>query len=166
VDHFEKVRTEVKLAGGDYIDLKLHEPAMRHVIDTYIRADDSVKVSAFDDISLVQLIVERGVEAVKASLPERIRKNEEALAETIENNVRKLIVDEQRDQPEVLRGDVPATRRFETALPFLSVAKKKGGFLLPGASQWSDVERKRLRKSLFRCSLSDRGNRQVIRSMP
>src|SRR5262249_51657153 len=92
VDHFEKVRTEVKLASGDYIDLKLYEPAMRHLIDTYIRADDSVKVSAFDDISLVQLIVERGVEAVKASLPEEIRKNKEALAETIENNVRKLIV--------------------------------------------------------------------------
>ena len=98
VDHYEKVRNEVKLASGDYIDLKMYEPAMRHLIDTYIRAEESEKVSAFDDMSLVQLIVERGADAVDA-LPEGIRKNKEAVAETIENNVRKLIIDEQPINP-------------------------------------------------------------------
>ncbi len=98
VDHFEKVRTEVKLASGDYIDLKMYEPAMRHLIDTYIRAEESEKVSAFDDLSLVQLIVERGAAAVEA-LPAGIRKNKEAVAEAIENNVRKLIIDEQPVNP-------------------------------------------------------------------
>ena len=93
VDHFEKVRTEIKLASGDYIDLKVYEPAMRHLIDTYIRAEESEVISAFDDMTLVQLIVERGEDAVK-SLPKDIRKNKEAVAETIENNVRKLIIDE------------------------------------------------------------------------
>ena len=38
----------MKLASGDYIDLKMYEPAMRHLIDTYIRAEESEKVSAFD----------------------------------------------------------------------------------------------------------------------
>jgi type I restriction enzyme R subunit len=94
VDHYEKVRNEVKLASGDYIDLKMYEPAMRHLIDTYIRAEESEKISAFDDISLVQLIVERGVDVVGA-LPKGIRENREAVAETIENNVRRLIIDEQ-----------------------------------------------------------------------
>lgn len=98
VEHYEKVRNEVKLASGDYIDLKMYEPAMRHLIDTYIRADDSEIISAFDDMSLIQLIVERGPDAVKA-LPEGIRKSEEAVAETIENNVRKLIIDEQPINP-------------------------------------------------------------------
>ncbi len=98
MDHYEKVRNEVKLASGDYIDLKMYEPAMRHLIDTYIRAEESEKVSAFDDLSLVQLIVERGSRAVDA-LPAGIRKNEEAVAETIENNVRKLIIDEQPINP-------------------------------------------------------------------
>lgn len=93
VDHFEKVRNEVKLASGDYIDLKMYEPAMRHLIDTYIRAEESEVISKFDDLSLIQLIVERGTEAV-AALPSGIRKNREAVAETIENNVRKLIIDE------------------------------------------------------------------------
>ncbi len=93
VDHFEKVQNEVKLASGDYIDLKMYEPAMRHLIDTYIRAEESEVISKFDDMSLIQLIVERGVDAVDA-LPSGIRKNKEAVAETIENNVRKLIIDE------------------------------------------------------------------------
>ncbi|OIP33290.1 MAG: restriction endonuclease subunit R [Deltaproteobacteria bacterium CG2_30_66_27] len=98
VDHFEKVRNEVKLASGDYIDLKMYEPAMRHLIDAYIHAEESKKVSAFDDVSLVQLIVERGAAAVDA-LPEGIRKNKEAVAETIENNVRRLIIDEHPINP-------------------------------------------------------------------
>lgn len=98
VDHYEKVRGEVKLASGDYIDLKMYEPAMRHLIDTYIRAEESEKISAFDDLSLVELIVERGAAAVDA-LPEDIRRNKDAAAETIENNVRRLIIDEQPINP-------------------------------------------------------------------
>jgi type I restriction enzyme R subunit len=98
VDHYEKARNEVKLASGDYIDLKMYEPAMRHLIDTYIRAEESEKVSAFDDLSLIQLIVERGVEAVD-TLPDGIRKNKDAVAETIENNVRKLIINEHPINP-------------------------------------------------------------------
>ena len=98
VNHFEKVRSEVKLASGDYIDLKMYEPAMRHLLDTYIRAEESEKVSAFDELPLVQLIIERG-ESALASLPENIRRSEEAMAETIENNVRRLIIDEMAVNP-------------------------------------------------------------------
>ena len=98
VDHFEKVRNEVKLASGDYIDLKMYEPAMRYLIDTYIRAEESEKISAFDDLSLVNLIVERGEDAVEA-LPRAIRRSQQATAETIENNVRKLIIDEHPINP-------------------------------------------------------------------
>jgi type I restriction enzyme R subunit len=93
VDHYEKVREEVKLASGDYVDMKMFEPAMRHLLDTYIRAEESEKVSAFDDLTLVQLIVERGENAVDL-LPDGIRRDEGAVAETIENNVRRLIIDE------------------------------------------------------------------------
>ena len=84
--------------SGDAIDLKQYEPAMRHLIDTYIRAEESETVSAFDDFSLIQLIVERGADAVNA-LPDGIKKNKEAVAETIENNVRKLIIDESPINP-------------------------------------------------------------------
>jgi type I restriction enzyme R subunit len=98
VDHFEKARMEVKLASGDYVDMKLYEPAMRHLLDTYIRAEESEKVSAFDDMTLVQLIVEQGEAAIE-TLPESIRANPEAMAETIENNVRRLIIDEMAVNP-------------------------------------------------------------------
>ena len=98
VDHYEKVRGEVKIASGDYVDMKMFEPAMRHLIDTYIRAEESEKISAFDDMSLVQLIVERGMDALDV-LPKGIRESKEAVAETIENNLRKLIIDEQPVNP-------------------------------------------------------------------
>jgi len=98
VDHFEKVRSEVKMASGDYIDLKMYEPAMRHLIDTYLRAEESEKISAFDDLNLVQLLVERGVDAVQ-ELPKGIRESKEAVAETIENNLRRVIIDEQPINP-------------------------------------------------------------------
>ena len=93
VDHYEKVREEVKLASGDYIDMKMYEPAMRHLLDAYIRAEESEKLSAFDDLTLVELIVQRGEDAVD-SLPEGIQNSPEAVAETVENNVRRLIIDE------------------------------------------------------------------------
>jgi type I restriction enzyme, R subunit len=98
VGHFEKLREEVKLRSGDYVDMKVFEPAMRHLLDTYIRAEESEKVSAFDDMSLVELIVERGADAVD-QLPKGLKENPEAMAETIENNVRKVIIDEMAVNP-------------------------------------------------------------------
>ena len=98
VDHYEKVRQEVKLVSGDYIDLKVYEPAMRHLLDTYIRAEESETLSAFDDMTLVQLVVERG-EAAIDSLPGGIRGNRDAVAETIENNVRRIIINEMAVNP-------------------------------------------------------------------
>jgi len=93
VDHYCNIRNVVRLGSKDHIDLKAYEPAMRHLLDTYIRAEESEKISAFDDLSLIQLIVERGPEAIE-QLPKGIRQSQEAVAETIENNVRKLIINE------------------------------------------------------------------------
>ncbi|MHB0924449.1 MAG: type I restriction endonuclease subunit R [Bellilinea sp.] len=98
VEYFESVRQVVKLSSGDYIDLKMYEPAMRHLLDTYIRAEESSKISAFDDKTLVQLIVERGIDAVD-QLPDSIKNNPEAISEAIENNLRRVIIDEQPINP-------------------------------------------------------------------
>ena len=98
VEHFQKLRNEIKLASGDAIDLKMFEPAMRHLIDTYIKAADSEVLTNFDDMSLIELIVARGPDAVNG-LPDGIKNNKEAVAETIENNVRKLIIDESPVNP-------------------------------------------------------------------
>ena len=98
VRHYEQVRMEVKLASGDYIDLKKYEPAMRVLIDRYISATESEKLSAFDDMTLVDLIVKKGEDALN-DLPDAIKQSQEAVAETIENNVRKLIIDEMPTNP-------------------------------------------------------------------
>jgi type I restriction enzyme R subunit len=86
------------LASGDYIDLKAYEPAMRHMVDTYIRAEESEKISAFDDMSLIQLIVERGIDVAAEQL-KGVMKNQENMAEAIENNVRKIIINESPVDP-------------------------------------------------------------------
>lgn len=98
MEYYEKVRSEVKLASGDYIDMKMYEPAMRHLLDSYIRAEESEQLSAFDDLTLVQLIVEHGEAAIE-SLPEGLRQDRTAMAETVENNVRRLIIDEMAINP-------------------------------------------------------------------
>jgi len=92
ISFFENLRMVIKLASGDYIDLKMYEPAMRHLIDAYIQAEDSVKITAFDELGLIDLIIQRGPAAID-ELPETIKDNQEATAETIENNVRKTIID-------------------------------------------------------------------------
>ena len=64
VGHYEKVRQEVKLASGDYVDLKVFEPAMRHLLDNYIRAEDSEVISKFDEMTLVDLLIKDGEGAI------------------------------------------------------------------------------------------------------
>jgi type I restriction enzyme, R subunit len=98
VQHFENVSKEVKHGSGDFIDLKLYEPAMRHLIDSYIQAKDSKVVSTLEDMTLIQIIVERG-EGVVDAFPESMRKNHVAMAEVIENNVRRLIINENPIDP-------------------------------------------------------------------
>lgn len=98
VKHYEQVRMEVKLASGDYVDLKKYEPAMRTLIDRYIAAEESEKLSSFDDMTLVDLIIKKGADAIK-ELPDSIKQSQTAVAETIENNVRKLIIDEMPTNP-------------------------------------------------------------------
>jgi type I restriction enzyme, R subunit len=98
VELFSNIKREIQLASGENIDLKRFEPAMRHLIDTYIDAKDSQRVSAFEDLTIIDLIVNKGVDAVN-DLPEKIKENKNAVAETIENNVRRLIIDETPTNP-------------------------------------------------------------------
>ncbi len=98
VKYFENLRKEIQIASGDYIDLKQYEPAMRHLIDSYLGAEESRVLSKFDDLSLVELIVEKGKDAIN-ELPENIRKNKDSMSETIENNLRKVIIEESPTNP-------------------------------------------------------------------
>lgn len=72
---------------------------MRHLIDTYIEAREPRKTSQFDEIGLLEVIVNSGMAEAIAAMPEGIRSNPRAVAETISNNVRSKIVQEQLNNP-------------------------------------------------------------------
>jgi type I restriction enzyme R subunit len=97
--HYTHVREIIKNASGETIDLKIFEADMRHLLDTYIQAEDSKVISHFGDKSLIEIIHIQDLAAGLNQLPESIRNNHDAAAETIENNVRKKIIKEQLLDP-------------------------------------------------------------------
>ncbi len=71
---------------------------MRLLIDQYIRAEDSETIADFGDLGLIDLIVNNGTSALD-KLPKGLRENKDTMAETIENNVRKVIIDKSAINP-------------------------------------------------------------------
>ena len=98
VTYYIKVRDDVRLASGDYVDLKKYDPDMRHLIDTYLSANPSRVLTSFGGATLVELLVDNGIAALK-DMPSSTPKEQEAVAETIENNVGKEIVEKTRSNP-------------------------------------------------------------------
>lgn len=91
IDGYNKIKEMIKLASCDYIDLKPYEADMRYILDTYIRADDSKLVNKMADMSLVELLLE-GKTTTPADLVKDLPGDENAKAETIENNLKHEIV--------------------------------------------------------------------------
>ena len=118
VAHCANVRDEVKLGAGEDVDFKQYEAGMRHLLDTYIQAKPSETLSNFEDTSLIDLIVKLGAGALD-KLPNGIKKDPEAVAETIINNMRKVIVDERPMNPKYYD-------RMSELLDALLVKRRKG----------------------------------------
>lgn len=94
VTFFASLKCEVGLRSGDALDLKMFEADMRHLIDTYIDAFDSKKLSDVDDFSLLDFI-EKKEEESKGNAD----KADESAAETIENNFSAELVKKQLENP-------------------------------------------------------------------
>lgn len=99
LDYYLKLREEIKQASGETLDLKTYEADMRHLIDTYIQADEPETISPFKDMPLLDIIVKSGLADAINSMSEGIKSNQTAIAETIENNVRKKIIKEHLIDP-------------------------------------------------------------------
>lgn len=129
LDHYVKLRDVIRQAAGEVLDIKPFEADMRHLIDTYIQADEPRKISPFDDMPLLELIVKTGIAAAIESLPEGLKSSQEAIAETIENNVRSKIVKEQINDPaffakmSALLSEIIAARK-DKALKYEEYLKK------------------------------------------
>ncbi len=99
LQRYVDLREIVRKASGETLDLKAYEADMRHLLDTYIEAEEPRKISPFDELPLLDLLVKSGIAAVIGSLPAGLRNREEAVAETIENNVRRKIIKEHLTDP-------------------------------------------------------------------
>lgn len=92
VNKYVKLREVIRLASGETLDMKTYEADMRHLIDNYIQADDSKVISVFGDLSLLEIITKSGIADAINGMPDGIRGSKQAVAETIENNVRQKII--------------------------------------------------------------------------
>jgi type I restriction enzyme R subunit len=99
IDRYVKLREIIRNASGENLDLKAYEADMRHLLDTYIEAAEPRRISAFDNMSLLDLIVKTGIADAINRMPEGIRSDKGAIAETIENNVRRKIIKEHLNDP-------------------------------------------------------------------
>lgn len=88
VDMYIKLREVIGRASGDFLDYKQYEPGMRQLIDNYIGAEDAEKIGMFEDFTLLDFIINQ-----KDKLENDNNTNaQESAAETIENNIRKKVV--------------------------------------------------------------------------
>ncbi|GAN26153.1 type-1 restriction enzyme R protein [Legionella pneumophila] len=94
IDFYVKLREVIRRASNETLDLKSYEADMRHLLDCYIQAEDSVVISPFGDTPLIDIIVKAGIDEAVDSIPEGLKGNKEAVAEVIENNVRSIITRE------------------------------------------------------------------------
>ena len=92
ISGYNTIKEMVKLASCDYIDLKPYEVDMRYILDTYIRAEDSTVVSTLGDMSLVELLLNHTTTTPIEALVKELPGNDNAKAETIENNLQYEIV--------------------------------------------------------------------------
>ena len=100
VEFYGDTRAAVKRHSGEELDIKPFEADMRHLLNTYIQADPADPLGAFDNYSLVQLIVETGIhDAIAKKLNDKGKLSKNSIAEGIINNVRKTIVREQLTDP-------------------------------------------------------------------
>ncbi|AZD85466.1 Type I restriction-modification system, restriction subunit R [Pseudomonas chlororaphis subsp. aureofaciens] len=99
LDRYLALREIIRKASGETLDIKPFEADMRHLIDTYIEASEPRKISPFDNMGLLDLIVKTGIgEAIAERLGE-MKGNQGTVAETIENNVRSKIIKENLTDP-------------------------------------------------------------------
>lgn len=99
VRRYERTVEAVRANSGDARDTSYYDPHMRQLLDDYVRAEDSETVAKLDEMGLVEMIVERGIGVAEKSLPGGIRESETTVAETIENNVRRVIIDKRQANP-------------------------------------------------------------------
>lgn len=89
VTFYLNLKDTIGRASGDFLDLKAYEPGMRFLIDNYIVAEDSENIGKFDDFTLLDFILSQSDNLSEEKDPS----SQESAAETIENNIRRKVVE-------------------------------------------------------------------------
>ena len=89
VDFYVKLKEDIGRHSADFIDLKMYEPGMRYLIDNYIEAEDAKKIGVFDDFTLLDFIL---AQEQKLGDDNTDKQAKDSVAEAIENNIRKKVV--------------------------------------------------------------------------
>lgn len=99
LENYLRLREIIRKASGETLDMKPYEADMRFLIDNFIQADQSQRIDPFENQPLLELIVNTGIAEAISKLPQGIQSSKEAVAETIENNVRQKIIREHLIDP-------------------------------------------------------------------
>jgi len=100
VEYYADVRAAVKKHSGEELDIKPFEADMRHLLDSYVQADAATELGDLGSRTLVEMIVETGIhDAIARQINAKGKLSNRAVAETIINNVRKVIIRDQLTDP-------------------------------------------------------------------
>ena len=61
VERYAAIRSAIKKHSGEELDIKPFEADMRHLLNTYVQADPASDLGTQGELSLVELIVETGI---------------------------------------------------------------------------------------------------------
>lgn len=89
VTFYLELKKTIGTTSGDFLDLKAYEPDMRKMIDNYITASDAKKIGDFDDLTLLDFVVQQG----ETLTGQGDGGHKEGAAEAIENNIRKKVIE-------------------------------------------------------------------------
>jgi len=97
---YTDIRSAIKQHSGEELDIKPYEADMRHLINTYIQADPAEAIGNLSNLSLTEAIIETGIHnTIAQKLNKKGNFSNNAIADTIVNNVRKTIIRDQLTDP-------------------------------------------------------------------
>lgn len=100
VQFYTDIRSAIKNFSGEELDIKPFEADMRHLMNTYIKAEHPVHIGDVDKYSLVEMIIQTGIhDAIAKKLNEKGKLSRNAVAEGIINNVRQTIIRDRLTDP-------------------------------------------------------------------
>ncbi|MCM1129590.1 MAG: type I restriction endonuclease subunit R [Alistipes senegalensis] len=94
-----ELRNMVRMAAGEYLDTRPFEADMRNLLDRYVEAAAPRTLSAFENLPFLEIVAQSGIRETIAKKFAKFQ-SKEAVAEAVENNVRRAITSEHAANPE------------------------------------------------------------------